>query len=607
MGLFDRFFPQKKASGGAGGKQVPQVKPRPRVQPRHPQPSTVAGKSASAIDLRISTREVETENELADQISFFASLSQDISGHLQSQICPLQVSKDSRNVIFLVTPAHRSSQEFKEVVNHFLQQGYDLVPPPKPNVFVCKSQQLLIAIAKGQIGGRDLATTKRMRAGTEEGSLWRSFEDVISWAFAEQASDVHFNIYHSEERSQIKFTINGKYVGPPRFRLPTATLSQMMGVAYQKAKGGMEPTFQPLKEQQCNIFMTLPESGERAMLRWASMATDDGPQITMRLLKLDVLLETVSLESLGYLPSEIQKINRAQKSEGGAIIFCGVVGSGKSTTIATVMNGIPSSHKIMTMEDPREYIIKGSHANTIARPLDGSGDDSFIPKMRTLKRSAFDDLLLGEIRDSETGLIFQDVVLTGQNLYTTTHARTAYGVFEKLASPMVNVDRQTLSSPGAVKLAVYQALLPVSCPHCRLEASQWLHEHASDRPYFERVARLYGVTPDMIRLRNPEGCPKCRREGMPELNGFLGRTVVAEMIEPDDGMLDFVRTGDSLGLARYVKGLPKSDYLDPCMDNKSALEAAVYKMSIGMIDPREIEPRFSSWETIEQQRARNRK
>lgn len=605
MGLFDFLSQKKKPLANPQGKVRTSVSPRPRGQAKLSPIGPKQAKAASAIDLRISTREVETESELADQISFFVSLSQDISGHLQSQICPLQVSKDSRAVIFLVTPAHRSSQEFKEVVNHFLQQGYELGSPPKPNVFVCKSQQLLIAIAKGQIGGRDLATTKRMRAGTEEGALWKTFEDVISWAFNQQASDVHFNIYHSEERSQIKFTINGKYVGPPRFRLPTATISQMMGVAYQKSKGGMEPSFQPLKEQQCNIFLSLPETGERAMLRWASMATDDGPQITMRLLKLDVLLETSSLESLGYLPSEVQKINRAQKSEGGAIIFCGVVGSGKSTTIATVMNSIPSSRKIMTMEDPREYIIKGSHANTIARPLDGSSDDSFIPKMRTLKRSAFNDLLLGEIRDSETGLIFQDVVLSGQNLYTTTHARTAFGVFEKLASPMVNVDRQTLASPGAVKLAVYQALLPVSCPHCRLEAGQWLREHPQEQAYYERIARLYGVTADLIRLRNPEGCAKCRREGMPELNGFLGRTVVAEMIEPDDRMLEFVRNGDSLGLARYVKGLPKADFLDPCMDNKSALEAAVYKMSIGMIDPREIEPRFSSWETIEQQRALN--
>jgi hypothetical protein len=118
-------------------------------------------------------------------------------------------------------------------------------------------------------------------------------------------------------------------------------------------------------------------------------------------------------------------------------------------------------------------------------------------------------------------------------------------------------------------------------------------------PYLGRISRLYGLDPAQICFRNPEGCRSCRREGLPDLYGLKGRTVVAEMVEPDEQMLEYVKDGNGLALQRYAAELPRTGFGDPNMDNKSTLECAVYKMGIGMIDPREIEPRFSAFETIE--------
>jgi len=557
-------------------------------------------------EVRFSSVAIETEDVLAKQVAFSGdvlSASLGLSAHLWSHICPIEVKRSEKRCIVLVTDQYRNSDELREVLTLLAQRGYQLKSGPSANHFRC-TPGMLLSVAKGSISADDLLKSRQLQANKRDSALWQTFNDVAAWAFSEKASDIHFNILIQQERSQIRFTIGGKYVAPERWALPTVMLSQMLGVAYQRSRGGADPTFIPTKEQQCNIFLSVP-SGEggsetRVMLRWASMATDDGPQVTMRLLQLDVMQQSMTLEGLGYLPSQISMLRRAQKSEGGAIVFAGVVGSGKSTTIATVMSEIPSTRKVMTIEDPREYIIPGSHANTISRSLDGAGPDNFKPKLATLKRSAFNDLLLGEIRDRETGLTFQDVVLSGQNLYSTTHARSALGIFDKLASPMVGIERDILATPGAVKLAVYQALLPVNCPKCRIDGRAMLNANPVQMSeYVARLSRLYGLEPEQIYFRNSEGCAHCRREGLPDLYGLKGRTVVAEMVEPDEQMLEYVKDGNGLALARYMQTLPRTGYRDPCMDNKTTLDCAVYKMSCGEIDPREIEPRFSAFETIE--------
>jgi type II secretory ATPase GspE/PulE/Tfp pilus assembly ATPase PilB-like protein len=99
---------------------------------------------------------------------------------------------------------------------------------------------------------------------------------------------------------------------------------------------------------------------------------------------------------------------RAMRSEGGAIVLSGVVDSGKSTTISTLLSGVPSTRKVMTVEDPRENILPGSHfhQNTVSRDLE-SDDDPFKPKKRTLKRTALNDLFIGEIRDQQTAACFK--------------------------------------------------------------------------------------------------------------------------------------------------------------------------------------------------------
>ncbi|WP_350494903.1 ATPase, T2SS/T4P/T4SS family [Neopusillimonas aromaticivorans] len=82
------------------------------------------------------------------------------------------------------------------------------------------------------------------------------------------------------------------------------------------------------------------------------------------------------------------------------------------------------------------------------------------------------DVLLGEVRDRETGEAFMDLASSGVNVYTTTHAPSALLVAERLASSVIGVSRDFLATPGILKLVVYQALMPCLCAYCSLDSGQ---------------------------------------------------------------------------------------------------------------------------------------
>lgn len=558
------------------------------------------------VKLVYSPKIISTESELVDAISFNRTLVEAIglSANLYPHLSPLETARDSKKVVLLVSAKYARSDDLREILRALSRKGFSMLEGGQPNIFVSQTESIVLAVSRSQISGEE-AAVKRKYLNSEggEGALWKTFVEIISWGAANNASDVHINIVTLAERSQVRFTIEGKYLAPEQFQLPTTTLNHVAGVAYLLSKGGNGSQFAPNQEQQCRIFMEL-NNGRKVMLRWASMATDDGPQITLRILKLDESQDAITLDALGYLPSQVAMFERAMTSEGGAIVMAGVVGSGKSTTLASLMRAIPQTRKIMTLEDPREYIIPGAHQNTVSRSMDSNDDTVFLPKLRTLKRTAFNDLLIGEIRDQQTGTAFQDVVESGHNVYTTVHARRHIGIPDRLASPFIGVAREVLATPGILKLLVYQALLPKNCEGCALSVGDFIEAQPDDQrdywmKYFDRIVVLFEISLQRVTMRNHLGCKLCKKPGLPNLWGLKGRTVVAEMVEPDENFLTYVRDAANIELENYAASLRMTALDDPNMLGKSALEAAIYKMQIGLVDPREIEPRFESFETIE--------
>lgn len=489
---------------------------------------------------------------------------------LAARICPVELEDGS--VAIFALAEHVGSDQANELARRLAQAGYAAAVPSR---YVLNAS-LLLAVARDAF----FRPNVHIQARDARGALAEAFHELVEWGVLNQASDLHLNVNLHEPESEIKYTLCGRYVAPDRFRrMPTRMLMEMLAVAWMDVSGGNGAVFDPSAEQQGSLSRSY--AGREVMLRWASMASEKGPSVCLRLLEKNRAASIPPLEDLGYLPDQIAMLEQALCSGGGAVVFAGTVGSGKSTTLASLIARLPADRKVVTIEDPVEYNIPGAIQNSIARRLDVDAHAAFATKLRALKRSAMSDVLLGEVRDRETGLAFMDLAGSGVNVYTTVHAPSAAFIPERLASDFIGVSRDFLAMPGTVKLLVWQALLPRLCS-CALSVQE--HISPPQERWLARVQALFPGPVDALRVRNPQGCEQCRRQGLPELFGYEGRCVAAEMIEP----------GLHPGLLEWVRDRGRGSF--PAR-HRTAMASAMIGAYQGVFDPGDVEQRFHSFDT----------
>lgn len=544
-----------------------------------------------------------------DQLSrmrpaFVRCLSQEMAvTSLSGRVCPVSFDDGTAGVFVLAD--YCQDDQTLALLDLLVSKGFRL---NDPSLFVL-APALMVAIDRSHMVGALSGVRQATGASAQYTALSDAFNDLVSWGLQHGASDIHLNVRRVKPESSVFFTISGRYICPERYQsIPTATLLEMLAVAWMGVQGGNGAVFDPMVEQQGRLNLSL--EGREVLLRWASLATDAGPSVCLRLLVMDCHTLTPDLKTLGYVESQIRALQRSRAQEGGAVVLAGVVGSGKSTTIATLMREISLDRKVITLEDPAEYLIPNALQNTICRTLDETDGASFDTKLKTIKRSAMNDLLIGEVRDAAGGRAFMDLAGCGVNLYTTVHAGSALLISERLASSFIGVARDLLATPGILKLLVYQCLIARLCQHCALSP----HESLASGPWrcFQGVVRetqwfgqwlsvieaQTGVPSSALRFRNQSGCKHCQHASVSTLNGTVGRTVVAEMIEPErePDFLAGIQRHDNLGLHHWFHARARRALTDPDMDGKTAMQVAIYKMSQGQIDPRQIEGRFGAFE-----------
>lgn len=524
--------------------------------------------------------------------AFVRALSREFDlASLAGRLCPVLL--ESGEAAIFAVKEYLQGDPIDEVERLVRAAGYRLAQPTR----YALPAPLLLMVSRGQLTAAGTGPRSGGRQAERASALAALFLDIVRWGVSQGASDVHINVNRRHDACDIRYTINGEYVATERFSgLSNTTLLEVLAVAWMDVRGGNGAVFDPALEQQGRIALTV--DGAPLVLRWASLATDAGPSVCLRILRLDATADG-DLHALGYLPAQIETLLRAREREGGAIVLAGVVGSGKSTTIATLMRGIAATRKVITLEDPVEYLIANALQNTLGSALAESAWSAFDAKLKTIKRSAMNDLLIGEIRDVDTGRAFMDLAGSGVSLYATTHAGAAALIPERLASDAIGVSRDFLATPGILKLLVYQTLLPRLCAACALPLdSLWRRrlqhpDAALDWQAWGRwLQRTHRLDTEAAKVRNPAGCAACRRPQLPELNGITGRSVAAELIEPDrvEGFLERVRLRDNLGLARSADA--GAGECDATGHGMRALDCALHKVNAGEVDPRALLRRF---------------
>ena len=561
--------------------------------------------------LRFVGKEITSVGELTD-IVFFRVINSEakIGTHMFSKMAVAKLSQSGKECAMFVDKSKANEDEIEEVIDLLTNSGYVVVQ----GYFATSS--IVISLSQGHLDGEGLKTQRNITRDPASNALFQAFTDIVEWAYDNKADDLDFALDMSSPQSRVCFKIGGRYIRTDRYLMNTETMSHLLGIAWQLSGGGSSAQFDLRIEQQAQITMELRRgpnrpNGARVRLRWSGMAIDRGVVVTMRLQRLGESALVRSLEGAGYISTQMDVFRRIIRSEGGLVCFSGVVGSGKSTSLARLLAMLPAHLKIQSIEDPVELEIGNAYQKTVARELLNAGqDEAFLSAARAVYRSALDVLYLGEVRDVETGSIARQVVESGHTVYTTTHARSAPGIVERFVSPQIGIPREVLGAPDIIKLLVYQALLPVNCPHCCISPQQYRQKYdlktealQAELLYWDRIERLYKVSSDQYRLHNPDGCQHCRKDGLPELNGLNGRTVVCEMVEPDDEMIRLILAGRALEFKQHWQSLSNGIHNSTDLTGKTAQECAIYKATLGIIDPREIEERFAAFETIERKRA----
>lgn len=291
-----------------------------------------------------------------------------------------------------------------------------------------------------------------------------------------------------------------------------------------------------------------------------------------------------SLDQAGYAPSQLRLWRLAGRSCAGLILTGGVTGSGKSTTAQLFLETLPGLDRkaIYTVEDPIEYPIQGVHQIEVLRDL-GSDEETrrrYARVLQALLRGDPDGVFIGEIRDRMTAGFALQIAATGHLSMSTLHVRMISNMVPRLTDSEMGLSRGALTNPGIVNLLAFQSLVPLVCPACALAPPAAAEADAEVAELLEILRDKFRVPTGRMRFRNPEGCRDCRQRGTG------GRTVVAEMWQPDRRWLQMVRAAEDYEALLHYRSLSDRDFCSANMTGKTVFEHALFKAIEGLVDPR---------------------
>ena len=321
---------------------------------------------------------------------------------------------------------------------------------------------------------------------------------IISTAMRERASDIHLVPF--EDVLQLRYRIDGLLQDkpPPPRQLHAAIISRIKIMADMNIAERFMPQ---------DGHIQIHHRGMRVDIRVGTMPTIYGESIVLRLLEKNSRLLTP--QELGLDKERTELLWRLVERPHGLFLATGPTGSGKTTTLYSVLRGIYSPEKkILTIEDPVEYELSGV-AQIPVRP---SRDFTFATGLRSILRQDPDVIMVGEIRDTETAEIAIRAALTGHLVFSTLHTNDAAGAVTRLLD--MGVEAFLISSSLEGVLA--QRLVRRICPMCK---EQQTVSSAI-------VQRFHGLGTDVTG--NPfyigRGCDECRE------TGYRGRVGIFEVL-----------------------------------------------------------------------------
>ncbi|EQA0898842.1 Flp pilus assembly complex ATPase component [Escherichia coli] len=252
----------------------------------------------------------------------------------------------------------------------------------------------------------------------------------------------------------------------------------------------------------------------------------------------------IELQGLGFHPLQISAFTRLRRLSIGVNIISGPTGSGKSTTLKNMLELLYEEKKrkvnIISIEDPPEYEIEGTAQLPVTNvETEEERGAEYRKAIIAALRSDPDIIMPGEARDAEVISLVFTAAMTGHQVWTSLHANSALAIFDRLKDQ--GVDDFKLTDPDLLTGLIAQRLVKKLCPTCSLPLSEYEVKNGK----ISNVDRmLIEGHENTVRFPNLNGCPEC-------FHGYSGRTIVAEVIEPDYTFLDLVSQGKRQDATKY--------------------------------------------------------
>ncbi len=363
---------------------------------------------------------------------------------------------------------------------------------------------------------------KKAEKISEEAPINKLIDVIFKHAYEGKASDIH--IEPMEDDTRVRFRIDG--VLHASLTLPKATHSAIISKIKILSNLKIDETRVP-QDGRFRIRI----DGNPIDFRVSTFPTIEGEKVVLRLLDPSTGLKT--LEELGFFGHSYEVIERSLKKPFGMVLTTGPTGSGKSTTLQSMLGVLNNEEvNIISLEDPVEYYVNGVNQSQIRPEI----DYTFASGLRSILRQDPNVIMVGEVRDSETATLVVHAALTGHLVFSTLHTNDAIGVVSRL----IDMGVESFLLPSALNLIIAQRLIKKLCNDCKAEykpegrAKEILDKNISEMPQFLQDE----VRKQEFKIFQAVGCPKCAHKGT------IGRMVIFEVLEMTPQLKSIIINGE---------------------------------------------------------------
>ena len=332
--------------------------------------------------------------------------------------------------------------------------------------------------------------------------------EIIIDAVNQGVSDIHFDPY--KDGLKIRFRIDGllyDYSTVPQI-YKRNMISRIKMIASMNIMETRLPQDGAIKSKINDKLLDL---------RVSTLLTNNAEKIVIRV--LDYSMSLAGLDNLGFSEDSLEKINKLLKLPNGIILVTGATGSGKSTTLYSMLQKLNTENvNIITVEDPVEMDIAGINQVQTQSEI----GLNFATVLRSILRQDPNIIMIGEIRDDETARIAVRASITGHLVFSTVHTNNSLNTIERMTD--MDVERYLLGS--SLEGIISQSLARKLCPECR--------QKRKTTPYEKGVFKtILNKDVDEMYIANKEGCEHCS-------HGYKGRLAILEVLVLNEEIKDAI-------------------------------------------------------------------